>query len=155
MALEVIEFFNDPDKSYWIEEIRKGTTDACKYLAQLLEEDKLKNLCGPTTEVLMLTENKKIYSLCTLAEQDEIDAPEMTPWIGFVYTFPEYRNHYFATTLLDLACEKAKEQGAEEVFISPPTETRELYEKYGFTRTEFPMTSIYGYETFVYKKELN
>ena len=26
-----------------------------------------------------------------IVHQDEINAPDMFPWIGFVYTFPEYR----------------------------------------------------------------
>ena len=156
MAIEVIDFFdtNDEDKKYWIEEISKGQGEANGYLAQLLQDNKLKSLCGDSTKLLLLTENHNLYSFCTIAEQDEINAPDLTPWIGFVYTFPEYRGTYYASTLVDIACDKIKEMGFNQVYISPSTDTRELYEKLGFTRLDYTMETIYGYDTFVYKKNL-
>lgn len=154
MAIEVIEFFESSDQEKWIEQIGAQEPEACKYLSNLLKENKLKNLCGQSTKLLMLTENKKLYSFCTLAEQDEVNAPYMTPWIGFVYTIPEQRNHNFAATLVEIACEKAEEMGASEVFVSPPDIEQNFYEKLGFSRYEYPMSSIYGYETYVYRKSL-
>ena len=154
MAIEIIEFFEAENQDHWINEIGKSDWDAAKYLSGLLRENKLKDLCGPTTKLFMLTEDNNLYSFCTLAEQDEINAPEMTPWIGFVYTFPDYRGHYFASTLLETACEAARENGAKVVYTSPSDDTKELYLKFGFTVMDYPMTSIYGYETLVYKKDL-
>ena len=152
MALEVIDFFDSQDKNYWIDEIANSKGEASNYLTQLLKDNKLKDLCGESTKLLMLTENKKLYSFCTLAEQDEINAPELTPWIGFVYTYPEYRGNYYASTLVDIACEKAQAKGYKEIFISPSNDTKELYEKLGFKRESYPMTTIYGYDTLVYRK---
>lgn len=154
MAIEIIEFFESEDKELWIEQIGNEEPEACKYLSELLKENKLKSLCGPSTKLFMLVENKILYSFCTLAEQDEINAPDMRPWIGFVYTVPEYRNHYFASTLVEIACCKAKEMGASEVYVSPSLDSHEFYEKFGFTRFDYPMTTIYGYETAVFKKNL-
>ena len=154
MAIEVIDFFDSKDKDNWISQIRNSKGEASDYLAQLLEEGKLKSLCGESTSLYMLTENGKLYSFCTLAQQDEIKAPNMTPWIGFVFTFPEYRGHYFASTLIDIVCNKAKENGHKRVYVSPSEDTKELYLKLGFVREDYPMTTIYGYETYVYSKSL-
>ena len=154
MAIEVIDFFESKDKDNWISQIRNSKGEASDYLVQLLEEDKLRSLCGESTSLYMLTENGIIYSFCTLAQQDEIKAPSMTPWIGFVYTFPEYRGNYFGSTLIDIVCEKAQAKGFKRVYVSPSEDTRELYLKLGFVREDYPMTTIYGYETYVYYKDL-
>ena len=46
-------------------------------------------MCGKSTEVFLLTDGDNLASFAILAEQDEIDAPELSPWIGFAYTFPK------------------------------------------------------------------
>ena len=79
----------------------------------------------------MLTDGDKLVSFATLAPQDEIDAPELSPWIGFVYTFPAYRGHRNAGNLLAHICEVLKSAGTEKVYIS--TDEIGLYEKYDFT----------------------
>ena len=154
MAIEVIDFFDAKDRDNWLSQIRNSKGEASEYLAQLLEDNKLKSLCGESTSLYMLTEDGKLYSFCTLAEQDEIKAPNMSPWIGFVYTFPEYRGNYFGSTLIDIVCEKAQERGYKRVYVSPSEDTKELYLKLGFTCEDYPMTTIYGYETNVYSKDL-
>ena len=32
-------------------------------------------------------------------QRDDIQPTELTPWIGFVYTFPQYRGHHYAEKL--------------------------------------------------------
>lgn len=61
------------------------------------------DLCSDSTKVLILVEGKTLISFCTLAEQDDIKDPSLTPWIGFVYTFPEFRGHRYMGKLLDYA----------------------------------------------------
>jgi len=39
----------------------------------------------------MLTDGEKLVAFCTFAPRDEIWPTDLTPWIGFVYTYPEYR----------------------------------------------------------------
>lgn len=154
MAVQIIDYFESNANDYWIAAIEESDWVAGKYLAKLLREDNLKALCGPSTKVLLLTEDKKLYSFCTLAEQDEVKAPDMSPWIGFVYTFPEYRGNHYAGMLIDKACEIAKQNGATEIFTSPPIQTNELYEKKGFTCLDYTMPTIYGYDTTVFRKDL-
>ena len=40
-------------------------------------------------------DNNKLISFCTYAELDEIQPTDLTPWIGFAYTFPEYRGNRY------------------------------------------------------------
>ena len=87
--MQVIKYYQSENQAHWREEIGKGDWSAAELLHDWLESDKLKQMCGDATEVYMLTDGDKLVSFATLAPQDEIDAPELTPWIGFVYTFPE------------------------------------------------------------------
>ena len=70
--MEIIDYFETDEKDYWLSEIKKSDWRAGKFLHELLTENKLKDLCGKSTKVLMLTENKKLVSFCTYAEQDDI-----------------------------------------------------------------------------------
>lgn len=154
MAIEIIEYFSSADKSNWIKQIERSDWEAGKYLSKLLSEDTLRDLCGASTELYLLTENGKIYSFCTLAEQDEIKAPEMTPWIGFVYTFPDYRGKGHASTLINYVCSVAKKNGHNEIYCSPSFSTTDLCLKLGFSVLDYPMITIYGYETNVLRKDI-
>lgn len=48
---------------------------------------------GEKSKVLLLTDEDRLVSFCTYAEKDDIQPTNLTPWMGFVYTFPEYRGH--------------------------------------------------------------
>lgn len=98
----------------------------------------------------MLTDGDKLASFITLAERDCIDAPEYTPWIGFVHTAPEYRGRRCAGRLIEHACVTASSNAASRVYIC--TDHIGLYEKYGFTYLENRM-SIYGEDSRIYVRE--
>ena len=129
--MEIKEFYSNEDKKHWLEQIKKSDWGAGQYLHELLSREQLKELCGETTRVLLLTEGETLISFCTLAEQDDIRNPEFSPWIGFVYTFPQYRGNRHMGKLLEHAYEIAKEKGAKKIYIS--TNATGLYEKYGYT----------------------
>ena len=154
MAVEIIEYFACTDKNNWIKQIERSDWEAAKYLGKLLAEDNLRELCGPSTKLFMFVENGRLCAFCTLAEQDEIKAPEMTPWLGFVFCFPEYRGLHYTTELVNYVCDVAKKQGCTEIFTSPSDDTAEFYEKLGFSLLDYPMASIYGYDTKVFRKDL-
>lgn len=46
---------------------------------------------GEKSRVMLLVDGDDLISFCTYAEKDDIQPTELTPWIGFVYTFPQYR----------------------------------------------------------------
>jgi predicted acetyltransferase len=53
------------------------------------------------------------------------------PWIGFVYTFPQYRGHRHMGKLISYAEQIAKSNGFSNIYIS--TNQEGIYEKYGFS----------------------
>ena len=91
--MQIIEYYKSKNQEHWKNEIGKGDWSAAKLLYSWLNTDKLKQMCGKSTEVFLLTDGDNLVSFAILAEQDEIDAPELSPWIGFAYTFPKYRGN--------------------------------------------------------------
>ena len=70
--MEVKELYSIEDKEYWIDQMKKSDWGAGQYLYELISKNEL-------------------ISFCTLAELDDIRDTDIGPWIGFVYTFPQYR----------------------------------------------------------------
>ena len=148
--MEIREFFSSSDKDYWLEQIGKSEWAAGKLLYELLGQNKFKELCGETAKVYLLTDGDELVSFCTLAEKDDVRDTDLGPWIGFVFTFPQYRGHRYAGILLEHAFETAKADGAEQVYIS--TGWTGLYEKYGYTFFQL-MKDMHGEDSRVYRKE--
>ncbi len=150
--MEIIEYFTTENKKYWLDQIAKSDWDAGKYLAQLIRENKLKEMVGETALVLLLTEEDKLISFCTYAPLDDIQPTDLSPWVGFVYTFPEYRGNRYVGKLLDHAECLAAIMGKEAVYIS--TGHTGLYEKYGYEFYKMAK-DIEGEDSRVYRKVLN
>ena len=149
--MEFSEFFKTENKEYWLSQISKSDWGAGQYLAYLLRENKLFDLIGENSRVLMLTDGENLISFCTLAKFDDVQPTVLTPWIGFVYTFPEYRGKRLSGDLLGFAEKIAKQDGATNVYIS--TNHIGLYEKYGyefFTETK----DVEDEDTRVYRKKI-
>ncbi len=149
--MEFIEYYNSDNKEHWLSEIKKSEWGAGQFLHKLLKEETFKETVGENSDVLMLTDGETLISFCTLAEMDDIQPTDLTPWIGFVFTFPQYRGHRYSGRLLFFAEEKAKSQGADSIYIS--TNHIGLYEKSGY---EFfgIMKDIDGEDSRVYIKKL-
>ena len=148
--MKIVDFFEEDNREHWIEALTQCDWGAGRYLARLLREDKLKGLVGKTTKVLMLVEGDELISFCTFAEKDDIQPTELTPWIGWVYTYPQHRGNHYAGRLLSYAWELAKAQNQDSIYIS--TNTEGLYEKYGY---EFYgiMKDIDGEDSRVYVRK--
>ena len=116
--MEIIEYFASSEQDYWLKEIQKSDWRAGQYLYELLRDRRLKELCGQNTKVLLLTDGKQLVSFCTYAEQDDVREPSLTPWVGFVYTFPAFRGKRHMGQLLDYAAVLAHEEGKETIYIS-------------------------------------
>jgi len=129
--VKIIDYFETENKDFWREEINKSDWGAGQFLYRLLNNNQLIELCGKSTKVLMLVDRKTLISFCTLAEQDDVRDPSLTPWIGFVYTFPEFRGHRYVGKLLEYAKNLASNNGARQIYIS--TNHMGLYEKYGYS----------------------
>lgn len=146
--MEVKEFYSLEDKEYWLNQIKKSDWGAGQYLYDLLSNDKLKELCGETTKVLLLTDSNQLVSFCTLAEVDDVRDTGLNPWIGFVYTFPHYRGNRYMGILLDFAYVTAKCDGARHIYIS--TGETGLYEKYGYSFYQI-MKDMHGEDSRIYR----
>ena len=149
--MKILDFYDVDDKDYWLSVIQKSDWSAGKYLYELLRDNKLKGLCGESTRVLLLVEGENLISFCTYAEQDDIREPALTPWVGFVYTFPEYRGKRRIGKLLEYVYRLAKNDGHKHVYIS--TGETGLYEKYGYTFYKM-MKDINGEDSRVYRTEI-
>ena len=149
--MKIIEYFTSDNKQYWLSQIKDSDWGAGKYLYEQLKEEKLKQLVGKNTKVLMLTQDDALIAYCTFADKDDIQPTDLTPWIGFVYTFPQYRGNRYSGELLSYAENLAKEDKIKNIYIS--TNHIGLYEKYGY---EFftTMKDISGEDSRVYTKHL-
>lgn len=154
LLLEILEYFSlSPARQrYWVEEIRQGDWRAAPYLAGQLQEGTFQGRYGPGGRVFLLTEGGNLLSFCTLVRRDEIPVPGLTPWIGFVYTFPAFRGHRYSETLIDHVCKVAAQDGYTAVYIS--SDEVGLYEKYGFTFLGY-MSNDEGHETQVFSRRVS
>ena len=99
----------------------------------------------------MLTDGDELCAFCTLADKDDIQPTDLTPWVGFLYTFENYRGRRLAGELLSHAEALARADGKEAVYIS--TNHERLYEKYGYSFLEM-QKDIEGADSRVYRKRL-
>ena len=149
--MDIIEYFSTDNKEYWLSKIKESDWGAGKFLYELLKSNKLKELVGGNTKVLMLVDGENLVSFCTLADKDDIQPTKLTPWIGWVYTFPDYRGHRYVGKLLSYAETLAKADGMRNIYIS--TNHEGLYEKYGYEFYEM-MKDMHGEDSRVYVRRL-
>lgn len=145
--MEIIDYYASTKQQHWLEQIKRSDWGGGSYLYELLQKDELRSLCGESTRVLLLADGEELISFCTYAEQDDVREPSLTPWVGFVYTFPVHRGQRHMGKLLDYAYSLAREYGHRHIYIS--TGETGLYEKYGYTFWKM-MKDIGGEESRVY-----
>ena len=148
--MEILDLHNISEQKQWIEKIRECDWGAAKFLAEILENNTFGKLTG-NGRLIIMTDEERIVSFCTLAQKDCIDDDTLFPWIGFVYTAPEYRGNRYSGRLVEYACNEASAQGFENIYIA--TDHIGLYEKYGFEYIE-SRTDIYGEESRIYCRKL-
>ena len=149
--MNIIEFFSVENKQHWIDEIRKSDWRAAAFLAELINENKIDETLGADTKLYILADGDKAVAFLTLSEKDCVDDPTLTPWIGFVYTYPEYRGNRYSGLLIKYAVEKARNCGSNKVYIC--TDEVGLYEKYGFEYIE-NRADVWGGESRLYRRLL-
>ena len=128
--MEVIAYHESGRKEHWLAQIGKSDWRAGKFLQRLLAEGTFFDTMGERSKVLLLTDGDELVSYCTYAEKDDIRPTDLTPWAGFVYTFPARRGHRYAGLLFGEITRLAEAEGAAAVYLS--TSHTGLYEKYGF-----------------------
>lgn len=149
--MKVISFYDSDNQAHWLEEIKRSDWRAGAFLHNLLSKGTFFDAVGQHSKVLLLTEGDELISFCTYAEKDDIQPTELTPWVGFVYTFPAHRGHRYAGLLFDEVERLARREQVREVYLS--TNHIGLYEKYGFTyKTQ--MNDMDGEPSRVYVRKI-
>ena len=149
--MEVISFFDNDRQNHWLEEIKRSDWGAGAFLHELLSNGTFFQTVGEGSKVLLLIDGDELLSFCTYAQKDDIQPTELTPWMGFVYTFPEHRGHRYTGLLFEEIERIAKEEHTSEVYIS--TNHIGLYEKYGCDyRTQ--MSDMDGELSRIYVKKI-
>ena len=148
--MEVIQFFESVRQQHWLNEIRCSDWRAGAYLARLLRDGTFFDVMGEGSRVLLLTDGDELLSYCTYVKTDDIRPTDLTPWIGFVYTFPKHRGRRYAGLLLEEVGRLAREEGVDAVYLS--TNHTGLYEKYGFAFFAM-MTDMEGQPSRIYVKK--
>lgn len=148
--MEIFDFYDSNQQKYWTEEIRRCDWGAAKLLADLLEQNRFAELLGKGSLYIM-ADGENLVSFCTLAEKDCIKDDSLFPWIGFVFTAPEYRGHAYSGELIGEMCRKAAEQGYDKVYLA--TDHIGFYEKYGFEYMESRI-DIYDEESRIYSRKV-
>lgn len=149
--MEIIEYFASDRQEHWLEQIGKCDWSAGQVLYKLLSRGMLSEVIGENPKILMLTEADALVSFCSYAKMDDIQPTELWPWVGFVYTFPEYRGHHYIGKLLQEAERLARDAGMAAIYIS--TGHTGLYEKYGFEFYQM-MNDFNGEPSRVYRKHI-
>lgn len=150
--MQVISFFdNCCRQDHWLDEIKKSDWSAGAFLYELISNGTFFEAVGENSKVLLLINGDELISFCTYAQKDDIQPTELTPWIGFIYTFPKHRGHRYMGLLFEEIERLAKAEHIPEVYIS--TNHTGLYEKYGCEyRTQ--MNDMNGEVSRVYVKRI-
>ena len=129
--LRIVGWHECGRREHWLAALDTCEWRAGVFLCRLLREGTFFKTLGEGSEVLLLTDGDALVSFCTLSKWDDVQPTELTPWIGFVYTFPAHRGRRRAGLLLEEALRRAGEAGFPAVYLS--TNHVGLYEKYGFS----------------------
>ena len=149
--MEVIEYFTTDNKQHWLSQLGKCKWTAGKVLYEQLKNGLTELRIGSDPKVFLLTDGDKLVSFCALSKKDDVPGYRLTPWIGFVYTFPQYRGHRFAGILLGHAEHIAYSEGFRNIYIS--TRYNGLYEKYGYELYDWQPDNN-GDNAMIYMKRL-
>lgn len=123
-------YFTSPNQPQLLAQLRACEWGAAKFLTELLEKEQFHHTLG-AGDCYFLMAGDQIAAFATLTDRDCVDAPELRPWCGFVYTFPAYRHQRIAGKLLHELAEIAQQNGENRVYIA--TDHANVYEKYGCT----------------------
>ena len=123
-------YFTSPNQPQLLAQLRACEWGAAKFLTELLEKEQFHHTLG-AGDCYFLMAGDQIAAFATLTDCDCVDAPELHPWCGFVYTFPAYRHQRIAGKLLHELAKIARQNGQSCVYIA--TDHANVYEKYGCT----------------------
>lgn len=132
--MEIINYFESEKQAELTAKISACDWSAAGFLTELLQKDTFNETLGGWGDLYLLMDGENLVSFATFTGQDAVRDESLYPWIGFVFTKPEYRGHRYAGLLLSHAEAKAAIMGHGRVYIA--TDHVGLYEKYGYEYLE-------------------
>lgn len=146
--MDILDLESTVSPDWWIRQLTDCDWTAGHFLYTLLQENRFHERYGEKARVLLLADGTKPAAFCTFAEKDEIPDTELKPWLGFVYTYPEYRGRRLMGKLISRVKELAREDGYDALYVS--TREEGLYEKYGAEYVA-DMKDTWGEESRVFR----
>lgn len=152
--MKLIEFCDYDGIQPYIEKIDMTGWSAARLLANYLRTRTLESYLLEGWRIFMLVDDDndgRIVSFVTYSRRDCVVDDALFPWIGFVFTAPEYRGNHYSGRLIEHCCDIAHNEGMKDVYIGTPHTG--LYEKYGFEYL-FDRTEQDGNKCRVYHKNI-
>lgn len=149
--MTIKDYFSCENKQQYLKQIESYDWSAAKFLATIIKEERFEQTLGGWAKLFLLTDGDALVSFITFSAQDCIADHDMTPWLGFLHTAPEYRGNRYGKVLIDSVCEFAHNEGFKAVYIA--TDHVDLYEKYGFTYIENRI-DIWGVDSRIYVRTI-
>ena len=128
--MQIVNYFESDIKNQLVEKIEACDWGAAKFLVELLKEDRFFEMLGGEGDLFVMLDGDNLVSFLTLTKQDVVRDESMYPWVGFVFTVPEYRGNRYSEKLMNHAEKVALEKGYDRVYVA--TDHFGLYEKYGY-----------------------
>jgi GNAT superfamily N-acetyltransferase len=132
--MQIINYFESENQAQLRKQISQCDWSAARFLVELLEKGTFFDTLGGWGKLLMLMDGEELVSFLTLAGQDAVRDESLTPWVGFVFTRPQYRGCRHSGKLLAYAENCAAAMGYQKLYIG--TDHVGLYEKYGYRYQE-------------------
>lgn len=166
--MRIVNYFEHDGKDGILSQLKNGADywRAIPFLLSLLEDGTFHEHLGNGGLYLLLEESngngaektgskEELAAFLSFCDKDEIDAPELKPWIGFVFTFPKWRGRHLAGKLIDYCCSTlAPKLYPEEQSVFVSTDETGLYEKYGFTYIG-QMQNVWGDKSRIYSRQFS
>ncbi len=149
--MKITELTQTNNPSFWLNKISQSDWAAGKYLYNLLCDGTFYEIYGKDLKVFLLTNENDLISFCTFSQIDDIPDTPLTPWIGFVYTFPPFRGKRRIGKLIEYIYSYAKKLGHRALYVS--TDQKGLYENFGF-KYHTQMQDRRNGTSLVYKMEI-
>ena len=146
--MEILEFKNE---AYILEFFKNCNWGAAKFLYELIIQNKVEEVLGENTKIVVLVDNENVVSFATYAKRDCVKDDTMFPWIGFVYTNEDYRGKRYSQKVINYILDNAKNDGYSNIYLA--TDHIGFYEKYGFSYLETRI-DIYEEESRIYYYDL-
>ncbi|MEF2918928.1 MAG: GNAT family N-acetyltransferase [Acutalibacteraceae bacterium] len=150
--MNIINYFECDTQQILLEKLEAVDWSAAKFLVELLRENKFYSTLGGEGDLYLLMDGENLVSFLTLTRQDTVRDESMFPWVGFVYTMPEYRGNRYSEKLLTFAESEAIKKGFDKIYIA--TDHTGLYEKFGYEYLENRI-GYWGDDNRVLWKKLN